>query len=180
MAGLADAIREKGLAKTQITDIVRHARASRTTFYRSFPDKESCFFALAERLNEATMIDVAAAVDPDATWETQIDQAIDAYLRILSEDPEMVVTFVSDLPLLGEQAAQLHRAGVERYAELVVQLASSPSMKAAGVRVSMEQAVLLMAGIDGLVVRSVARGEPVTDLAPVAKDALKRVFAPTR
>jgi len=39
LEGLAAAIREKGLARTQVGDIVRHARASRRTFYNHFPDK---------------------------------------------------------------------------------------------------------------------------------------------
>lgn len=178
MAGLAEAIREKGLAKTQITDIVGHAHASRTTFYRCFDDKEACFFALAQRLTDATREAVEAAVDPEAPWQHQVDQAIDAYFGILSVDPEIVVTFVSDLPMLGESASRLRREGIAQYAEMLVRLAGTPRMREAGIAIDLDTAVLLMSGLDGMVVHAVEAGRPVAELAPAAKQALKRVLAP--
>ena len=178
MAGLADAIHEKGLAKTQVTDIVRHARASRTTFYRCFADKDACFFALAQRLTDATREAVEAAVDPAAPWETQVDQAIDAYVGILGNDPTLVVTFASDLPMLGERAARLRREGIAQYAEMLVRLASTPRMREAGIAIDLDTAVLLMAGLDGMVAHAVGDGRPVAELAPMAKRAVKRVLAP--
>lgn len=179
MAGLAAAIREKGLANTQVTDIVRHARASRTTFYLCFEDRDACFLALAESLSTATRRDVTAVVDPRAPWEEQVDRAIDTYLRILSADPEIVVTFTSDLPMLGDRGAQLRRRSLEQYAEMLVGLAGTRGPREAGVPpVSMEKAVMLMAGLDGMVVRAVHRGEDLLDLAPIAKDVMKRALAP--
>lgn len=180
MAGLAEAIREKGLAKTQITDIVRHARASRTTFYRCFADKDACFIALAQRLTEATREAVEAAVDPEAGWEAQVDQAIDAYVEILGVDPVIVVTFAGDLPMLGERAARLRREGIAQYAEMLVRLTSTPRMHEAGIAVDLDTAVLLMAGLDGMFVHAVEQGRAVAELAPAAKQAVKRVLAPER
>lgn len=179
MGGLAAAIREKGLANTQVTDIVRHARASRTTFYRCFEDKDACFIALAESLSAATRLEVAAAVDERAPWEEQVDQAVDTYLGILSADPEIVVTFASDLPMLGERGAQLRRQSLEQYADLLVRFAGTSAMREAGIPpVSMEKAVMLVAGLDGMVVRAVHRGEDLLGLAPIAKDVMKRALAP--
>lgn len=177
MAGLAEAIREKGLARTQITDIVGHAHASRTTFYRCFADKEACFFALAQRLTDATREAVEAAVDPEAPWSDQVDQAIDAYIDILSVDPEIVVTFVSDLPVLGERAARLRREGIAQYAEMLVRLASTPRMREAEIAVDGDTAVLIMSGLDGMFVHAVEAGRSLAELAPAAKDAVKRVLA---
>lgn len=178
MAGLAEAIREKGLAKTQITDIVRHAHASRTTFYRCFADKEACFFALAQRLTDATREAVEAAVDPEAPWPAQVDQAIDAYVGLLGIDPAIVVTFVNDLPMLGERAARLRREGTAQYGEMLVRLASTPRMREAGISVDLDTAMLLMSGLDGMFVHAVEQGRDVSELAPAAKEAVKRVLAP--
>lgn len=181
MAGLADAIREKGLANTQITDIVRHARASRSTFYRCFDDKDACFLALAESLGSALRRDVAAAVDPDAPWDDQVDQALDAFLGLLDSDRPMAVTFSQDLPMLGERGAELRRASIELWADLLIALTSTDRMRAEGIApVSMELAVMVMAGLDGMVARAVARDESLLTLAPTAKTAVKRLLAPAR
>lgn len=179
MAGLADAIREKGLANTQITDIVRHARASRSTFYRCFDDKDACFLALAESLGVALRQDVAAAVDPDAAWDDQVDQALDAFLGLLDADRPMAVTFSQELPMLGERGAQLRRESIEQWAELLIALTATERMRSEGIpQVSMELAVMIMAGLDGMVARAVARDASLLDLAPTAKAAVKRLLAP--
>jgi AcrR family transcriptional regulator len=178
LEGLAASIREKGLANTGVGDIVRHARASRRTFYRSFNDKDACFFALAEAVSAKTRAAVADAVDRDAPWDEQIDQAVDAYLGILAADPKMTVTFVNEISALGVRAIRLRNRGIERYARMLIELASSDAMRDAGVpEVSMDKAVMLMAGLDGMIVRAVTRRQPVLDLAPIAKDVLKAALA---
>jgi len=178
LAGLAESIREKGLAGTQITDIVRHARASRRTFYQSFDDKEACFVELAEGLTTAALAEVEAAIDTAGPWPTQIDQAIDCYLGILAADPAMTVTFSSELPTLGRRGVGIQRCAIERFAELLVRVVGSDTMRRAGVAdVSIDKAVMLVGGLHEMVVRALDRGEPVADLAPVAKDVVKAVLA---
>ncbi len=93
MAGLAEAIREKGLAQTQITDIVRHAGASRRTFYRCFPDKDSASSHWPSRCSASRAGEVVAAVDLTAPPEVQVDAAVDVFLAILSADPVLVSAF---------------------------------------------------------------------------------------
>jgi len=63
MDGLAASIREKGLAQTQVSDIVRHAHASRRTFYNHFEDKEACFVELMKGLADAFLEAVDRAID---------------------------------------------------------------------------------------------------------------------
>src|SRR3954470_7205738 len=101
LAGLAESIREKGLQGTQISDIVRHARTSRRTFYECFADKESCFVELVEAANAAILVEVRASVDPAASWEAQVDQAIESYLEAMARNPSLTVTISRELPTLG-------------------------------------------------------------------------------
>lgn len=179
MVGLAEAIREKGLAQTQVTDIVRHAGASRRTFYRCFPDKDSCFIALAESLFEVVRAEVEAAVDVDAPWEVQIDQSIDVFLSILAADPALVSAFQHHLPMLGERGLRIERQSLDRYVEMVMRLTSTGQMRAAGVGpVTPELAVMLMGGFDTVVGRAITDGQPVLDLAPAIKDLFKRALRP--
>ena len=170
LEGLAQSIREKGLADTQVTDIVRHARASRRTFYQHFPDKESCFVELGETLSALVMEQVAAAIDRSAPWPEQVDQAIDAYLGLLASDPAMTLTFSSRA--LGPRMVAAQRDGIERYAELLVELAGSAGVDP----VSLDKAVMLVGGLHEMVIRAVERGESVEALGPVAKDVIKRAL----
>src|ERR1700753_3098778 len=84
MEGLAASIREKGLAQTQVSDIVRHAHASRRTFYNHFEDKEACFVELMTTLADAFLAQVDAAIDREQPIGTQVDQAIDTYLALVT------------------------------------------------------------------------------------------------
>ena len=118
LEGLAASIREKGLAQTQVTDIVRHARASRRTFYKHFPDKESCFVELTNALSMLLLERVDEAIDRVAPLEVQIDQAIDTYVDILVDEPNLTATWAS--PSVGERVIVAQREGLERYAQLLV------------------------------------------------------------
>jgi AcrR family transcriptional regulator len=179
LAGLAQSIREKGLAQTQIADIVRNARASRRTFYQSFDDKEACFVALAEQLVAGVMLEVERAVDRDAPWDEQLAQAIDKYLGLLAAEPALTVTFTRDLPALGARGVQLQRDGIERYAQLLVGLVNVPELERQGIGpVSMETAVMLVGGLRELIVRAVDHGTPLADVGAVAKGVFAATLAP--
>lgn len=179
---MAEAIREKGLAGAQIGDIVRHAHASRSTFYRCFVDKNACFAALAESMLDEMRIKVARAVDPNAPPETQVDQSIEAFLALVQEDRAVTVTLSTDLQSIGRQGAELRAQSIERYAEFVMALVHNPHVeKTMGPleHVTIEKAVMLICGIEGLLDRAQRRGDDFTKLAPEVKAVVKRVLAPT-
>ena len=177
--GLAQSVREKGLQRTQIADVVRHARTSRRTFYECFADKESAFVELIRESSIALRGLVEAAVDPGAPWEQQIDGALDAYFTALSGDPALVATVSRELPTLGERGAALQHEGVERFAQLVVQLTRAPEMRRAGVRaVTLEEAAMLMGGVAELVARAVHEERPLSDAASTAKAVIKAAIGP--
>src|ERR1700753_3222489 len=95
MEGLAASIREKGLAQTQVSDIVRHARASRRTFYNHFDDKEACFVELMNTLSDAFLEEVDKAIDRGQPIDVQIDQAVDTYLSLVTGDPGLTGAFAA-------------------------------------------------------------------------------------
>jgi AcrR family transcriptional regulator len=179
LQALADSIRERGLRATQIADIVRLARTSRRTFYECFPDKESCFVELVREATTQLLATVAAAVDFDAPWPTQVDQAVDAYLHALEEDPAVTATISRELPALGLRGAAVQREGIERYAELMIRLAASAQTRNTGVPApSLETAIMLVGGLNELVIHAVDHGEPLSTVASVAKDVIKAVLDP--
>jgi AcrR family transcriptional regulator len=179
LEGLAQSVREKGLQRTQIADVVRHAHTSRRTFYECFADKESAFVELIRESSIALRDLVEAAVDPGAPWEEQIDAALDAYFTALSGDRALVATVSRELPTLGERGAALQHEGVERFAQLVVQLTSAPGMRRAGVRaVTLEEAAMLMGGVAELVARAVHEDRPLSEAAGTAKTVIKAAIGP--
>ena len=55
LGGMVAAVAERGYAATTITDVVRHARVSRRTFYEHFADKEACFLAAYDAVSDAML-----------------------------------------------------------------------------------------------------------------------------
>jgi AcrR family transcriptional regulator len=158
MEGLAASIREKGLAGTQVSDIVRHAHASRRTFYNHFEDKEACFVELMTTLADAFLAEVDRAIDRDAPIATQVDQAVDTYLGLVTGDPALLSTFAS--PALGERTVLAQRQGFERYAELIVAVVEGDSARDPRVQpISIERAYMLVSGLHQTLVRALVRGE---------------------
>lgn len=158
MEGLAASIREKGLAGTQVSDIVRHAHASRRTFYNHFEDKEACFVELMTTLADAFLEEVDRAIDREAPLATQIEQAIDTYLGLVTGDPALMSTFAS--PALGERTVLVQRDGFERYAELIVSVVEADAAHDPQVEpISIERAYLLVSGLHQTLVRALVRGE---------------------
>jgi AcrR family transcriptional regulator len=180
LAGLAQSLREKGLQGTQISDIVGHARTSRRTFYECFPDKESAFVELIRELRSSVIQLIEAAIDPNAPWEQQVDRAIDAYLGAISEDPALSATVSRALPTLGERGAALQHEGIDRFARLVVGMASGPGMRRDGVApISHDAAVMLMGGVAELINRARSEGIELAAAGATAKSVIKAVMRPS-
>jgi AcrR family transcriptional regulator len=176
MDGLAASIREKGLAQTQVTDIVRHARASRRTFYNHFEDKEACFVELMNAMSDAFLEQVDSSIDREAPIATQIDQAIDTYLGLVTADPALTRTFASRS--FGERIVTAQREGFERYAELIVSVLESDSERDPRVEpISVERAYMLVSGLHHTLVRALVRGEELDRASAEFKAVMKLVLS---
>lgn len=174
--GLAASIREKGLERTQVTDIVRHARASRRTFYNHFDDKEACFVELTNAMSDAFLEEVDAAIDREAPIATQIDQAIDTYLRLVTSDPGLTRTFAS--PSLGERIVMAQRQSFERYAELIVSVVAGDSARDPRIEpISVERAYMLVSGLHHTLVRALVRDEDIDRVSAEFKAVMELVLS---
>lgn len=181
LLALADAIREQGFRGTTVADVVARARTSRRTFYEHFSDRDAALIALFETVNELSMQMIADAVDPGAPWTTQVDQALDAHVATLGAEPELTVSFVRELPGLGAEAVAVQTAVTERFAELIMGLVDTDSMRAEGLQpVPLRTAILLVGGIRELIVHAVERGEDVATTGAAARDVVKAVLDPAR
>jgi AcrR family transcriptional regulator len=89
IAGLAEAVAQKGYAGITIADIVRKAKVSRRVFYANFESKEECFLAafdvVVDHLREL-VTEAAEAVD---VWPQQAIAATRAALAFLASEPDL-------------------------------------------------------------------------------------------
>lgn len=89
IAGLAEAVAEKGYAAVTLSDIVKHAKVSRRVFYANFESKEQCFIAAFEVVLSHLHELVADAVAGVEGWPQQAIAATRATLSLLSSEPDL-------------------------------------------------------------------------------------------
>jgi AcrR family transcriptional regulator len=114
--GMVAAVAERGYAATTITDVVRHARVSRRTFYEHFADKEACFLAAYDAVSDGVLAQIAAVAPPDAGWEAHIIAGVHAYLHALAEQPAIARVFTVDILSAGAAALARRREVLRRFA----------------------------------------------------------------
>jgi AcrR family transcriptional regulator len=169
IAAMAASVEERGYADTTVAHVVRIARTSRRTFYEHFRDRADCFLALFDAINEQVIDAIAAAVDPSAPWELQVDQALGAYLDAVVARPGLYRSFVRELPALGERGAQHQLAAIEQFARQLVALVEEgrreqPSLGIAPL--TLDAAIMIVGGVRELMVITAQQGRDIRELRP--------------
>ncbi len=177
---MARSIEAKGYRETTVADVVRIARTSRRTFYEYFDDREACFLALFDATNDDTMEQIAGAVHPDRPLEEQVDRALDAYIDNITTHPALYQSFVRELPGLGQAGADRQMAVIERFAQLLINLAESSRREQPelGARpLTMDIAIMIVGGLRELVVISLQQGRDMRELRATAGQTVKAILA---
>lgn len=163
--GLVSSIEERGYRDTTVADIVRCARTSKRTFYDHFLTKQDCFFELLTANNAELVDTLRQAVDPAAAWQQQVRQAVTAYVQSIEATPAVTLSWIRELPALGEAARPLLRQGSGRLAEAIIELTGGPGFRGAGLPpLSRAAAVILVGGLRELTAQMVEDGSPVTEM----------------
>ena len=89
IAGLAEAVAEKGYAAVTLSDIVSHAKVSRRVFYANFEDKGECFLAAFEIVVDHLRELIAEAAAGEREWPRQAVAALRAALAFLAAEPDL-------------------------------------------------------------------------------------------
>jgi AcrR family transcriptional regulator len=167
--GLAESIAERGYLETTIADIVGSARTSKRTFYQEFSSKEECFIELLWTANEELIAQIRAAVDPDAFWQNQIRQAIDAYVESIEERPAVMLSWIRELPALGAAVRSAQRRGIDQLIAMLVDLSDSPGFRRAQLPpLSRPLSVILLGGLRELTAMTVEDKKDVRDIVDAA------------
>jgi AcrR family transcriptional regulator len=177
---MASSIEQSGYRETTVADVVRIARTSRRTFYQHFEDREACFLALFDAVNEHLIEQIAAAVRPEQLLEEQVDSALDAYIDGVTAQPALYQSFVHELPSLGRAGADRLIAVTERFAELLVALDESARRQqpALGPRpLALDTAIMIVGGLRELAVIYIRRGRDLHELRASAGATIKSILA---
>lgn len=179
--GLAVSITEVGYRNATVADIVRRARTSRRTFYQHFADKEACYLALLTEANLQSIRRITAAVDASAPWETQIRQAVEEWIAWAEAAPAITLSWIRDLPALGEPARQLQRTAMDGLATMIQTLGSTEQLQSQGVGpVPRPLAILLIGGLRELIATTVEDGGGFADVTEMSVRACIALLAPPR
>jgi AcrR family transcriptional regulator len=180
LEGMAASIRDRGYPDTTVADIVRSARTSRRTFYAHFADRQECLAALLEETNARTITRIADAVDPAAAWDTQARQAIEGWIAAVQADPPITLSWIRDVPALGEERARrFRRETMSSFVALIRTLTDTPHLRAAGVRPPSEPtAIILLGGLRELIAATVEDGRDVESVIDPAVEATRLLLGP--
>ena len=177
--GLATSIGERGYRDTTVADIVRHARTSKRTFYEQFASKEECLIDLLRTNNEDLIASIRAAVDPDASWQDQIRQAVNAYVDHIESRPAITLSWIREAPALGAVARPLHRLAMQHLTDMLVDLTDSPGFRRAQLPpVSRPLALILLGGLRELTALLVEDDRDVRDIVEPAVTASMAILGP--
>jgi AcrR family transcriptional regulator len=177
--GLAASIEERGYRDTTVADIVRHARTSKRTFYDQFSGKEECFAELLMANTDEIVARVRDAVDPDARWRDQVRQAVVAYVATIQARTAITLSWIRELPALGECARPMLRRGFGRLVAMIVDLSGNRSFREAGLPpISRAAAVILVGGLRELTAQTMEDGDPVTDIIEPAVAVAVAILGP--
>jgi TetR/AcrR family transcriptional regulator len=161
LAGIVDAVAEKGYVKTSVADVLHRVRVSRETFYQHFRDKEECFLAAVDQCVDVLFgvfeSEIAAgAQQPPAG---RFERAVGVYFDRLAASPALARTLYVEVYAAGEAAIAKRLDVQDRFVDLTKQVFErDPRWRALP---DPRFACRALAGaISSLVTSTVAAGEP--------------------
>ncbi len=162
---LAESMSDKGYQATTIADIARAGRVSKTVVYAHFRDKEECLLELYSRATDHVLRTVSAireeARAADLPWRDRTRAVIGAYLEALAAGPAMAWAAMVEVQAAGRSALELRRAVLDRYVDLLTDVAAELAELCPEEVRPVDRALLLAAvgGINELILARVERGE---------------------
>jgi AcrR family transcriptional regulator len=173
LEGMAHAVAVKGYGDTTIADIVREAGVSRRTFYEHFAGKPEAFIALYEAASHRSLKVLQDEIDPRRDWQTQVDQALAAYLACLARDPLLLRTLFVEILGLGAPGLAVRRRVNREIAGFMLEVINARQVNPV-LRADMAMAVV--GGIHELVLQAIEQ-ERASDLLALVAPASALVRA---
>lgn len=118
LRAMAEAVAERGYAKTPVAEVLRRAGVSRETFYQHFANKEACFLDAYDYAAGVLMAEMGDALgifaDPSASERAheRVGPVIARYLEVMASEPALTRTFLVEV-YAASPAAIMRRAEIQ-------------------------------------------------------------------
>ncbi|MDM2692265.1 TetR/AcrR family transcriptional regulator [Mycobacteroides abscessus] len=179
LQGLETALTGSSFQQITIADIVRFAHTSRRTFYENFESKEACLLELHRQASQDETAHTTEAVDRTAPWHMQLRQATEAWISFVDARPAIMLSWIRDLPLLGEAARRLQRDGADTFISTIQDICRSSEFRAAGGSpISRERALVLVGGMERLAAEAAHNDRKLANYTEEAVQAALALMAP--
>jgi AcrR family transcriptional regulator len=110
---------EKGYAETTVSDLIRVAGVSRTTFYKYFADKETCFLATLEALIAGIVAITGSRLRGDEAWQERAGQGMGTFMQLLVTQPDAARLCVVEADAAGSRARAVVDGSVKEFEAMV-------------------------------------------------------------
>jgi AcrR family transcriptional regulator len=176
IAGLAEAVAERGYGGTTIADITRHAAVSRRTFYEHFDGKDECFVAAFDTVTEQLRDRVDVAYNAEEGWPAQIAAGIEAMLVFLASEPNLARLAIVEALVAGPVVVERYDAAVQTFLPYLQEgREGRPAAVLDHLSDSTEEA--LVGGMVSLVSRRIVAGQ-TDELETLLPDLVEFTLAP--
>jgi AcrR family transcriptional regulator len=176
IAGLAEAVAEKGYGGTTIADITRHAAVSRRTFYEHFEGKDECFVAAFDTVTEQLRERVGEAFDAQDEWPAATRAALDAMLTFLAAEPNLARLAMVEAMVAGPVVVERYDAAVQTFLPYL-KAGRKGRSKAVLKRLSDSTEEALIGGMVSLIARRIVAGQ-TESLESLLPDLTEFTLAP--
>jgi AcrR family transcriptional regulator len=176
IAGLAEAVAEKGYGGTTIADITRHAAVSRRTFYEHFDGKDECFVAAFDTVTEQLRERIDTAFEAEDDWTAAISAAIEAMLAFLASEPNLARLAMVEALVAGPVVVERYDAAVQTFLPYL-KAGREGRPKAVLNRLSDSTEEALVGGMVSLISRRIVAGH-TDDLESLQPDLVEFTVAP--
>jgi AcrR family transcriptional regulator len=176
IAGLAEAIAEKGYGGTTIADITRHAAVSRRTFYEHFEGKDECFVAAFDTVTAQLRERVGDAFKAEDDWPAATRAGIDAMLTFLAAEPNLARLAMVEAMVAGPVVVERYDAAVQTFLPYLKAGREGRSKKVLS-RLSDSTEEALVGGMVSLISRRIVAGQ-ADDLESLLPDLTEFTLAP--
>jgi AcrR family transcriptional regulator len=177
---LATCMADKGYQATTIADIARAGHVSKSIVYAHFRDKEHCLLELYSRATDRVLETIreaqAAALAAGLPWRDRLRAGIAAYMEALAAGPAVAWAALVEVQGAGPSALTLRREVVDRYVDLLSDVAADLAGRHPEEVRSVPRPLVLAAvgGINELMLARVERGE--AERLPEDADVAAAVF----
>jgi AcrR family transcriptional regulator len=176
LEGMAHAVADKGYGALTIADVVREAGVSRRTFYEHFAGKAECLVALFEAASHNALKVLRGAIDPRHPWQTQVEQALAAYLEAMAANPVLLRTLYVEILGLGLEGLAARRRVNREIAQFMLDVVNGSGRR--GPPLSAQMAMAVVGGINELVLDCIEQ-DRVDRLVELVAPAAQLVRAAT-